>query len=144
MLLATMVLAPAAPSQTPGGRGPAKTLDFAEVKPEVAGFSSQRLQRLHALLQKEVDDKQISGSVTVLARHGKIIDFQTNGKKDLASGAPMSKDTIFRIYSMTKPVTGVAMMILYEQGKWSPGDPIATIYSRVRPPEGVQRLGPRR
>src|SRR5690348_8194007 len=87
MLVASMVLAPAAPPQTPGGRAPARTLDFAEVKPEVAGFSSQRLQRLHALLQKEVDDKQISGSVTVLARHGKIIDFQTNGKKDLASGA---------------------------------------------------------
>src|ERR1017187_1652799 len=45
--------------------------------------------------------------------------------RDLASGAPMEKDAIFRIYSMTKPITGVAMMILYEQGKWSPGDPIA-------------------
>jgi len=61
----------------------------------------------------------------VLARHGKIVDFQTFGKKDLAAGAPMEKDTVFRIYSMTKPVAGVAMMILYEQGKWSPGDPIA-------------------
>ena len=65
------------------------------------------------------------GIVTVLARHGKIVDFRTYGKRDMASGAPMEKDTIFRIYSMTKPVTGVAMMILYEQGKWSPGDPIA-------------------
>jgi CubicO group peptidase (beta-lactamase class C family) len=102
-----------------------KARDLADVKPEAEGFSSQRLERLHALLQKEVDDKQLPGIVTVLARHGKVVDFKTYGKKDLASGAPMDKDTIFRIYSMTKPVTGVAMMILYEQGKWSPGDPIS-------------------
>ena len=103
----------------------AKTRDFAEVKPETAGFSSQRLDRLHAVLQKKVDEKQVPGMVTVLARHGKIVDFQTYGKKDLASGTAMDKDTIFRIYSMTKPVTGVAMMMLYEQGKWSPQDRIA-------------------
>jgi CubicO group peptidase (beta-lactamase class C family) len=102
-----------------------KAQDLAEVKPEAEGFSSARLNSLHALLQKEVDDKQLAGIVTVMARHGKIVDFQTYGKKDLASGAPMTKDTIFRIYSMTKPVTGVAMMILYEQGKWSAGDPIS-------------------
>jgi CubicO group peptidase (beta-lactamase class C family) len=92
---------------------------------ETVGFSPQRLERLHALLQKYIDDQQLPGMVTVLARHGKIVDFRTYGKRDLASGAPMEKDAIFRIYSMTKPVTGVAMMILYEQGKWSPGDPIA-------------------
>jgi CubicO group peptidase (beta-lactamase class C family) len=99
--------------------------DLAEVKPEAEGFSSQRLERLHAVLQKTVDERQLPGIVTVMARHGKIVDFQTYGKKDLASGAPADKDTVFRIYSMTKPVTGVAMMMLYEQGKWSPGDPIA-------------------
>ncbi len=103
----------------------AATRDLPEVKPESVGFSSERLEGLHALLRKEVDDKQLAGAVTVLARHGKVVDFQTYGKRDLASGAPMEKDAIFRIYSMTKPVTGVAMMILYEQGKWSPGDPIA-------------------
>jgi CubicO group peptidase (beta-lactamase class C family) len=97
----------------------------AQTPPETVGFSPQRLERLHTLLQKKVDDKQLAGVVSLLARHGKIVDFKTYGKKDLASGALMSKDTIFRIYSMTKPVTGVAMMILYEQGKWSPGDPIA-------------------
>src|SRR5579863_4997557 len=99
--------------------------DLAEVKPEVEGFSAQRLQGLHELLQKKVDDKDLAGIVTVMARHGKIVDFKTYGKSDMASGAPMTKDTIFRIYSMTKPVTGVAMMILYEQGKWHPTDPIS-------------------
>jgi len=67
----------------------------------------------------------MAGVVTVLARHGKVVDFRAYGKRDVASGAPMEKDAIFRIYSMTKPVTGVAMMMLYEQGKWNPNDPIA-------------------
>lgn len=102
-----------------------KARDFAEAKPEAVGFSPERLERLHAVLQKKVDEKQLPGMVTLLARHGKIADFQTYGKKDLAGGTAIGKDTIFRIYSMTKPVTGVAMMILYERGKWSPQDPIA-------------------
>lgn len=96
-----------------------------EVEPESVGFSSERLERLHTMLQQEVDDKQFAGIVSVLARHGKIVDYRTYGKKDLASGASMTKDTIFRIYSMTKPIAGVAMMILYEQEKWSSDDPIA-------------------
>jgi len=103
----------------------AQPRDLPQTTPEAAGFSSQRLERLHSQLQKLVDDKQLAGMVTVLARHGKVVEFRTYGKRDLASGAPMEKDTIFRIYSMTKPITGVALMILYEQGKWIPGDPIA-------------------
>ena len=95
------------------------------VKPESVGFSSERLERLHALMQQTVDKKQLSGVVTILARHGKIVDYRTYGQRDMASGAPMTKDTIFRDYSMTKPVTGVAMMILFEQGKWLPSDPIS-------------------
>src|ERR1035437_8553823 len=97
----------------------------AVVKPETVGFSSERLERLHALMQQEVDQKQISGFVTILARHGKVVDYRAGGVSDMASAAPMTKDAIFRDYSMTKPVTGVAMMILYEQGKWLPSDPIA-------------------
>ena len=69
--------------------------------------------------------KQLAGAITLLARHGKIVDYRTYGMKDLATSAPMTKDTIFRDFSMSKPVTGVAMMILYEQGKWLPSDPIA-------------------
>src|SRR5208283_545581 len=72
-----------------------------------------------------VDQKQIAGIVTILARHGKVVDYRAYGQRDMASGAPMTKDVIFRDFSMTKPVTGVAMMILYEQGKWLPSDPIA-------------------
>jgi CubicO group peptidase (beta-lactamase class C family) len=101
------------------------TIDMTPVKPESVGFSSERLERLHALMQQAVDQKQIAGIVTVLARHGKVVDYRTYGVPDLASAAPIRKDAIFRDFSMTKPVTGVAMMILYEQGKWLPSDPIS-------------------
>jgi CubicO group peptidase (beta-lactamase class C family) len=94
-------------------------------KPESVGFNSERLERMHALIQQEVDQKQLAGAITILARHGKIVDYRIYGQRDLATGAAMTRDTIFRDYSMTKPVTGVAMMILYEEGKWLPNDPIA-------------------
>jgi CubicO group peptidase (beta-lactamase class C family) len=94
-------------------------------KPESLGFSSQRLERLHTAMQQLVDEKKLAGIVTLLARHGKVVEERTYGQKDMASATPMSADTIFRIYSMTKPVTGVAMMILYEEGKWQPSDPIS-------------------
>ncbi len=93
--------------------------------PESVGFSSDRLDNLHALIQGEIDHKQLAGAITLLARHGKVVDYRTYGMSDLATSKPMTNDTIFRDYSMTKPVTGVAMMILYEQGKWLPTDPIA-------------------
>jgi len=95
------------------------------VKPESVGFSSERLENLHKIIQDEIDQKQLAGAITILARHGKIVDYRVYGERDLDSHTPMTKDTIFRDYSMTKPVTGVAMMILYEQGKWLPNDPIA-------------------
>ena len=95
------------------------------VKPETVGFSSDRLERLHASLRETVDNKDLSGVVTILARHGKVVDYWAYGQRDMAAGTPMTRDTIFRDFSMTKPVTAVAMMILYEQGKWLPTDPIA-------------------
>jgi len=98
---------------------------FPVATPASVGFSAERLDRLHALMQQAVDAKQLSGIVTVLAHHGKVIDYRAYGVQDLASGAPMPKDAIFRCFSMTKPVTGAAMMILYEEGKWLPNDPIA-------------------
>ena len=94
-------------------------------KPETVGFSSRALERLHTLMHQAVEQKQVAGVVTILARHGKVVDYRAYGMRDIASATPMTKDTIFRDYSMTKPVTGVAMMILYEQGKWLPSDPIS-------------------
>src|SRR3569833_1937784 len=93
-------------------------------KPESAGFSTERLERLHHQMQSLVDDTTLAGIVTVLARHGKVLDCKAYGARDMASAKPMALDTIFRIYSMSKPVTAVAMMLLFEEGKWKPGDPL--------------------
>ncbi len=111
-------------AQEPAATGSA-TFDFTLNKPESLGFSSQRLERLHTLMQQVVDRKELPGAVTILARHGKVIDYRTYGMKDFATGTPLTKDAIFRDFSMSKPITGVAMMLLYEQGKWLPDDPIA-------------------
>ena len=103
----------------------ARNIDLTPVKPESVGFSSERLERLHTLMQDAVDHQQVAGVVTLLARHGKVVDYRTYGMRDIASKTAMTKDTIFRDYSMTKPVTAVAMLELYEQGKWLPSDPIS-------------------
>jgi len=123
-LLAGLLLVAGA-HQTQAQQANNRPPELAGSKPEALGFSSERLDRLHAGMQREVDQKQLAGIVTILARHGKVVEERTNGKKDIASGAPMTRDTIFRIFSMTKPVTGVAMMILYEEGKWHPLDPVS-------------------
>lgn len=123
-LVFALIAFSAAQAQTTASKTSA-TLDLSLNKPESVGFSSERLERLHALMQQVVDQKQIAGVVTILARHGKVIDYRTYGQRDVASGASMTKDAIFRDFSMTKPVVGVAMMILWEQGKWLPSDPIA-------------------
>jgi CubicO group peptidase (beta-lactamase class C family) len=117
------VIAPVAVSRAQQPAPPA--IDMMPVQPESVGFSSQRLERLHAAIQDEIDQKHLAGAITLLARHGKIVDYRTYGMRDMATATPMTKDTIFRDYSMTKPVTGVAMMILYEEGKWLPSDPIS-------------------
>jgi CubicO group peptidase (beta-lactamase class C family) len=100
--------------------------DGTAIRPETVGFSSERLENLHKIIQDEIDQKQLAGAITILARHGKILDYRVYGERDMESHSPMAKDTIFRDYSMSKPVTSVAMMILYEQGKWLPNAPIAT------------------
>ncbi|HTA52181.1 MAG TPA: serine hydrolase domain-containing protein [Candidatus Acidoferrum sp.] len=121
-------LAPIVSAQQPATNtsGRATSSTSAAAKPESLGFSSERLERLHTAMQQEIDAKKtMAGAVTLLMRHGKLVDLKAYGKKDLASGATMTTDTIFRAFSMTKVVTGVAMMILYEQGKWNPQDPVS-------------------
>ncbi len=96
----------------------------ASVAPEAVGFDSARLQKLDAAMAKVVADGRVSGMTTLLVRHGKVVEFATYGKSDLAKGTATKKDDIFRIYSMSKPLTGVAMMILFEEGKWKLDDPV--------------------
>ena len=93
--------------------------------PESAGFASGALDKMDAGMQDLVDKKHLAGIVTLVARHGKVVQHKAYGVQSLETQAPMKTDTIARIYSMTKPVAGVAMMMLYEDGKWQPSDPIA-------------------
>jgi CubicO group peptidase (beta-lactamase class C family) len=142
-LLAGLLFVAGAP-QTQAQQANKKAPDLAKIKPESLGFSSERLQRLHATMQQEVDQKRLAGIVTILARHGKVVEERTYGEKDIASGAPMTRDTIFRIFSMTKPVTGVAMMILYEEGKWHPSDPVSQYipeFAQLKVFKGVDQSG---
>jgi CubicO group peptidase (beta-lactamase class C family) len=106
--------------------------EFVETKPELLGFSAERLTRLDQAMQSLVDSKQLAGIVTVLARHGKIVEEKTYGYADLTGQKAMQKDSIVRIYSMTKPITGIAMMMLYEEGKWKPSDPISRYIPEFR------------
>ena len=118
--------------------------DLRVATPESVGFSSERLKRLDAVMQRLVDEKEYAGGGTLVARHGKVIHFAALGKKDLASAAPLEKDSIFRIFSMTKPVTAAAMMTLYEEGKWSPQDPISKFvpqFAGLKVYKGVDSVG---
>jgi CubicO group peptidase (beta-lactamase class C family) len=95
------------------------------VDPEEAGFSSTRLQRIARVLQAAIDRGDMAGAVTLIARHGKIAHCEAVGLQDIASRTPMRPDTIFRIYSMTKPVTTVATLLLFEEGHFLLDDPVA-------------------
>jgi CubicO group peptidase (beta-lactamase class C family) len=94
-------------------------------KAESVGMSAERLERLSDGMKSLVDQGRLAGVVTMVARHGKVIEFEADGKRDIAADLPMQKDSIFRIYSMSKPITGVAMMMLFEEGKWQLNDPVA-------------------
>jgi CubicO group peptidase (beta-lactamase class C family) len=99
--------------------------DLGPAKAETVGLSTERLARLDAAMKKLVDEKQVAGIVTLVARHGKVVNYNAVGQLDVGKGTVMQKDSIFRIYSMSKPVTGVAMMMLYEEGKWQLNDPVS-------------------
>jgi len=92
--------------------------------PESQGMSSERLERLHAGIQRFVDEGKHAGAVTLIARNGKIVDWRSYGKRDLEAGRPMEKDTICRIYSMSKIVTSVAALMLLEEARFKLDDPI--------------------
>ena len=89
------------------------------------GFCPQRLRHLVDVLQDEVGRGRLPGAVALIARHGQVLLFETVGQQDPAQGWPMAQDAIFRIYSMTKPIVSVAVMMLVEQGKLLLTDPVA-------------------
>ena len=97
---------------------------LALVAPELVGMDSSRLNRVTQAMQGFVDEGKLAGVVTMAARDNKIVHFESVGYRDLEAQAPITNDALFRIYSMTKPVTGVALMILYEEGKFRLADPV--------------------
>jgi CubicO group peptidase (beta-lactamase class C family) len=107
------------------------------VKPEDVGLSSERLARLTARLRTDAEKGTIPGSVILVARHGKIALFEASGVRDPATRAPMTRDTIFRIYSMTKPITSVGAMMLVEEGRLTLDAPV----SRYIPALGKLKVG---
>lgn len=103
---------------------PAATQPLPIASPESVGFDSARLKKLDDYMAGVVAEGRVAGMTTLLARHGKIIHSKVYGQADLAKKTPMKADAIFRIYSMTKPITGVAMMMLFEEGKWQLDEPV--------------------
>jgi len=99
--------------------------DLPTAKPESVGLSSERLERITTAVQNDITGKRIAGAVTLVVRHGKVAWFKAQGMTDREAGKPMPTDAIFRICSMTKPITTVAAMMLYEEGKFLLEDPVS-------------------
>ena len=95
------------------------------VEPEEVGFASERLSRIQDHFATRVDNGEIAGIVTLVARHGRIAHFSALGYANAEQELPMERDTIFRIYSMTKPIASTALMMLYEDGLFQMTDPLS-------------------
>jgi CubicO group peptidase (beta-lactamase class C family) len=138
LLPLVIVFAAAGAQAAPGGGIPRAA------KPETVGFSTERLEKLHAGFEQLVASKQLPGYVTVVARHGKIVAFNAGGMQDIAGNVPMKTDTIFYMASQTKVLNAVGMMMLYEEGKWRAEDPISKFlpeFANLKVQTGVDKDG---
>src|SRR3954468_17995857 len=116
-----------------------------EQDPAEAGFDAQRLTRIDRHFQRYVDEKKLPGFLAVIARDGRIVHVARGGLRDVEAGLPVEPDTLFRIYSMTKPITSVAAMMLWEQGAFELKDPVARFipsFEHVRVWRGGSHLKP--
>jgi CubicO group peptidase (beta-lactamase class C family) len=109
----------------PGGSVPAG-------KPEDSGMSTERLRRIHESVQRHIDAGDISGAVTLVSRKGRIVHCETHGLMDLEAKKPMARDTIFRLASMSKPVTGAAILLLIEEGTVRLNDPVSKFIPELK------------
>ena len=98
---------------------------LASAAPEDVGMDADGLQRLGEAMRRLVADGDLAGGVTAVARHDKVVHFDAFGQQDMAAGTPMAEDTVFRIYSMTKPIAGVALMTFYDEGRFALDDPVS-------------------
>ena len=108
--------------------------DLAAAKPEAVGLSSDRLERIATAVQHDIDDKRIAGAVTLVVRHGKVAWFEAQGMSDREAEKAMPTNAMFRICSMTKPITSVAVMMLYEEGKFLLDDPVSKYLPEFKNP----------
>ena len=114
-----------------------------QVAPEQAGFSADRLARIKQTLRDDIESGALPGAVLLIVREGKIAYFESLGALDPQTKALMAKDSIFRIYSMTKPIVSVAAMMLVEEGRISLGDPVAKYLPEFKDVKaGVEKPGP--
>ena len=104
-------------------------------KPEDAGFSSERLKRIGPVVQSHIEAKDLAGAVTLLARKGKVVHFEAQGNLDFESGKPIRTDTLFRLASMTKPITAVAVLMMMEEGKLVLSDPVSKYIPEFKNPK---------
>jgi CubicO group peptidase (beta-lactamase class C family) len=104
-------------------------------KAEDAGMSAERLKRIHPMIQAHIDAKDFSGAVTLIARKGKVVHFEAHGLADVEAKKPFRTDTLFRLASMTKPVTAVSILMLVEEGKLVLSDPISKFVPEYNDPK---------
>ena len=109
--------------------------DLPTARPESVGLSPERIERIATAVQRSIDNQRIAGAVTLVARHGQVAWFKAQGMADREAGKPMQRDSIFRICSMTKPITSVAAMILYEEGRFLLDDPISRYLPEFKNPK---------
>src|SRR5262245_30108400 len=111
-------------------------------KPEEVGLSSIQLKRLEAVTQKHIDEGLVPGAVMLVARRGKVAWVSTLGKRDPAASDPMKFDSIFRIYSMSKPLVSVAVMQMVEEGRLQVTDPVAKFLPEIGHMKvGAEKMG---
>ena len=96
-----------------------------EIEPDDAGFDGRRLARLDSHFARYVDDGRLPGWLILVSRRGRIVHLSTYGQRDVEAALPVEVDTLFRIYSMTKPIASVAAMMLYEEGAFELKDPVS-------------------
>ena len=133
VIASTALLSPAA----------AQVRNLPTASPESVDMSSERLARITAKLQADIDARMIPGAVLLVARHGKVVQYEAIGKLDPTGDAPMTKDAIFRIYSMSKPITSVTAMMLVEEGRLKLDDPVSKyIPSFAKLQVGVEKPDP--
>jgi CubicO group peptidase (beta-lactamase class C family) len=127
-----LLLVFAATAQTPSIK---KSPPLSEAKPESVGMSAQRLARLDSMCLQAVAKNEVPGMVALVARHGKIVYYKAFGMADNAAGRLMKRDDIFRIASQTKAITATAVMMLWEEGKFSLDDPISNFIPEFKNPQ---------